>query len=704
MPSENKAESLNYEYESVRTAFDAALGYGADAMPVTSETSRGWMADAFEGYVIAEFCNVFYKVPYTKVETENSETITFSPRSEWTEVERKTEWEEIVKSLKIGSRNNKDDMTTIQGMHDASVRLGASCGSKSLTDEETITFYGKEVKAVKLENGDVKLGGYLVTYGDANDTDVSDMKDFFTKNTDFGKADTATGWFNHRMPVYYNGKSVQYSEPLPDVKLKKDDIGVFAEVVIGARNDYEKAIAELGLAGKLGWSSGTANHLVDRKAMKNGAHEITRWPLGLDASLTPTPAEPKNSAIPLKSLINLAVPEIKKDNKMEMTKEELKELVDGAAKTAVEAIKAAAPAPDTAGVVVTHDEGDTKFESLAENAKAIKNAMSPNGKVDPRLSRLQKQAIKANGANEGTPSEGGYPIEPTLVAEVLKPMHENGPFTSKVRKMPVGNNSNFGYINGIDETSRVAGSRWGGVVGYRLSEAGTLTKSKPAFRRINWELKKYGVLMYATDELLADSSQFAAVARQSAGEELNFMANDDILNGLGVGGPLGVMKSGALITVQRDTASKVLHADILGMWQRLHPRFRGGAEWYINSDVETQLMQLYFSGTTSVLSPYVSYGMDGVMRIMGKPVNVTEFNPSLNTTGDILLANMGEYLFWEKGGIQEATSIHLAFLTDESAFRWIYRCDGQTAEASAITPYKGSNTQSAFVVLGSASA
>ena len=118
MADENKSESLNAEYEMVRSAFDASLGYGADAVPVSSETSRGWMADAFEGYVIAEFGNVFYKVPYTKVETENSETITFSPRSEWTEVERKTEWEEIIKSLKIGARNNKDDKSTIQAMHD----------------------------------------------------------------------------------------------------------------------------------------------------------------------------------------------------------------------------------------------------------------------------------------------------------------------------------------------------------------------------------------------------------------------------------------------------------------------------------------------------------------------------------------------------------------------------------------------------------
>jgi HK97 family phage major capsid protein len=89
---------------------------------------------------------------------------------------------------------------------------------------------------------------------------------------------------------------------------------------------------------------------------------------------------------------------------------------------------------------------------------------------------------------------------------------------------------------------------------------------------------------------------------------------------------------------------------------------------------------------------------------MGKDVVVTEFNPDLNSAGDILLGDFSQYLFWEKGDVQAATSIHIAFLTDEMAFRFIYRADGQTAHYSAITPYQGSTTQSAFVSLGAGSA
>jgi HK97 family phage major capsid protein len=182
------------------------------------------------------------------------------------------------------------------------------------------------------------------------------------------------------------------------------------------------------------------------------------------------------------------------------------------------------------------------------------------------------------------------------------------------------------------------------------------------------------------------------------------MVNDDIFAGLGTGGPQGIMNSGALVSVIRQDLCSVAHADIITMWQHLLPRSRANSEWFINSEVQPCLDQLYFAGTTSVLSPYVGYRPDGVMTLYGRPVNMTEFSKGLGVKGDLLLADMSEFLFWEKGDVQAATSIHIAFLTDEQAFRFIYRCDGKTTYSSAITPYQTSQslTQSSFVTLAAA--
>jgi len=384
---------------------------------------------------------------------------------------------------------------------------------------------------------------------------------------------------------------------------------------------------------------------------------------------------------------------------MDITEEKLKEIVDGAVTKSLDEFKKTLPAPDTSGVSVIHDEADTPFKSAGEQFLAVKKATLSMGQtMHPRLKALN---AKATGATEGVPSEGGYLLDPTISAEVIKPIHETGVFTQYARKLPVGNNSNSGWINGVDETSRATGSRWGGIRGYRLAEGAAITASKPQFKRINWELKKYAILCYATEELMQDAAMFNEVLRVGSMEEINFMANDDLVNGTGIGGPLGVLNSPARIFVARDTASKVLHVDLVTMWQRMLPRFRSNAVWFINSEVEPQLDQIYFTGTTSVLSPYVTYTPEGVMKIKGRPVVVTEFNPALNAAGDILLADFSQYLYWDKTA-QAATSMHVAFTTDEQAFRITYRCDGQTVDSSPITPYKGTNTQSAFVTLGAA--
>jgi HK97 family phage major capsid protein len=253
----------------------------------------------------------------------------------------------------------------------------------------------------------------------------------------------------------------------------------------------------------------------------------------------------------------------------------------------------------------------------------------------------------------------------------------------------------------VNETSRATGSRWGGIVGYRLAEAAQKTASKPAFRRLSWALKKYAVLMYATDELLQDVAMVAEIFRMGAGEELNFMLNDDILNGNGAAGPFGILNSTSLVTVAAaggQGAATFVTENISAMWAALHPRFRGNAAWFVNSEVEPQLDKLSLPSGTGALEPrYVTFGPDGVTRIKGKPVIVTEFNAALGTVGDVVLANLDDYLLWERGP-DFASSIHLRFDYDEQVFRAVYRCDGLPATPK-VTQYKGSLSQSAFVAL-----
>jgi HK97 family phage major capsid protein len=259
-------------------------------------------------------------------------------------------------------------------------------------------------------------------------------------------------------------------------------------------------------------------------------------------------------------------------------------------------------------------------------------------------------------------------------------------------------------VRAVDETSRATGSRWGGIRGYRLAEGGTKTSSLPTWRLIELRLKKYAVLCYATDELLQDTTALAAIINQGAAEELDFMINDDILNGAGNAGPLGILASGALVSVTKEAgqaADTIQIKNIFNMWARMHPRSKSNAVWFINTDVTPQLYALSLSVGTGGMPMYMAPGSlpnapSGAL--LGRPVIETEFNATLGDKGDIVLADMGQYVTIDRD-VQAASSIHVQFVTDETAFRFVYRCDGQPKISSPLTPYKGSGTLSPFVTL-----
>jgi HK97 family phage major capsid protein len=81
------------------------------------------------------------------------------------------------------------------------------------------------------------------------------------------------------------------------------------------------------------------------------------------------------------------------------------------------------------------------------------------------------------------------------------------------------------------------------------------------------------------------------------------------------------------------------------------------------------------------------------------PVIPVEYASTLGVKGDIVLADLSQYLLIDKGGMQSAASMHVRFLNDEMCFRVTYRVDGQPTWNKDLTPFKGTNTLSPFVTL-----
>lgn len=356
------------------------------------------------------------------------------------------------------------------------------------------------------------------------------------------------------------------------------------------------------------------------------------------------------------------------------------------------------------------DEFDPKlsFRTLGEYAMWIRDFTRPGS---PEQSAVNKSvsyfdAIKKapTGMYEMSDPDGGALVPPDFAASVWARVQQNADILGRTTSFTVNGNSLT--IPADSELSRANGSRRGGVLGYWVGEADQYTGSRPKFRKLTMNLHKLTVLTYVTDELIADSATaLESYLTRAAGDEITFKIGDALINGTGAGLPLGVLNATALISVSKETgqaAATLVFENILKMWARMYAPSRANSVWYINQDVEPQLYSLsqaIGTGGVPVYLPPGGLSQGPYGTLFGRPVVPTEFNATLGTVGDIILADYSQYASMTKGGVKSATSMHLRFDYDEVAFKWSFRMDAQPLWQSALTPFKGSNTQSPFIAL-----
>ena len=370
------------------------------------------------------------------------------------------------------------------------------------------------------------------------------------------------------------------------------------------------------------------------------------------------------------------------------------------AEARLKAFKPEIPNAGSGGARVHDNSEDKPFNGLGEIMQSVRNAYVSNFTgVDPRLRKL------SSGANEGISSEGGIFVGSDVSQELFRQVYESSVVAGKCRKIPISGGANGFKGKVLEETSRATGSRLGGVRAYWLGEGDTLTDSKPKFGKWELDLVKLGALMYVTDEQLEDGPQLATLSNEFMTEEMAFLLDDAIINGDGVNKPLGIINGGSFVSQAAEgsqTAATVNLANVTKMLSRVATRSLAKGEFFINSEVFPQLQQMGSTVTSSSQLVYMPPG--GVSAapygtLFGRPITPIEQAAALGTVGDIFFADFSQYALITKGGIKADQSMHLKFLTDEMAFRWIMRVNGQPIQKSAITPYKGSATKSPFVGL-----
>ncbi len=355
-------------------------------------------------------------------------------------------------------------------------------------------------------------------------------------------------------------------------------------------------------------------------------------------------------------------------------------------------------------IVTDNREGDAKrgFYSLGEFMQAVYQADKPGQSLDARLlPHGIGAAAPSTFSNEAAGQDGGFLVPPQFSQEIFKlSLGEDSllPLTDNVEIS--GNSMAFPK----DETTP-----WGtnGIRAYWQGEAASGVPTKPVLGLATLRLKKLMALVPTTDELLDDANALTSYLPQKVALSIRWKANESILFGAGNGIPVGCMNAGAIVTVVKESGQAtqtLVPQNLAKMIARLPPGSFTNAVWIVNNDVLPALFTLSLGNFPIYLPTGLSVGgiqISPYGTLLGRPVFVSQHANSFSSQGDVLLVDLSYYQTITKaGGMQTATSMHLYFDADLTAFRTTFRMDGQSKITSAISPAKGSNTLSPFIQLG----
>lgn len=311
----------------------------------------------------------------------------------------------------------------------------------------------------------------------------------------------------------------------------------------------------------------------------------------------------------------------------------------------------------------------------------------------------------AGHMEESIDSQGGVLVPEQWADEIYHAALEASIVRQRATVLKAGTDSL--KVRKFTETDR-SSSLFGGITFEWVEEREekSASSSKPSLGLLELTPHKLVGGCWVSNELENDYAKFGEFFKFSFGQAQAFIEDDYFLWGTGAGTPLGALhaNNGSLITVTRNAIGFLDWTDIAHMAERLLPRSWESAAWLINPGVIDELLE----ATAPAANQATVLDLNNRL-LWGIPFIVTEKAQAMGTQGDIALCDFahGHYVIADRE-MRIAASRHVevadvGFTTDETFWKIVLRVDGQPLMTNTITPYRGANTLSAFIVLTTAS-
>jgi len=563
---------------------------------------------------------------------------------------------------------------------------------EEIMDEEKNNIHA--LKILSETDDKATIGGLAVVYGG------QDLQgDTFSASTDY-MADHSSD----RMPVLFDHALGEVKNTLGVVtKVEERDAGLWFEAQIDRAKSYAAEVLELIKQGKLGYSTGSVAHLVQRLE-----GHIKRWPI-YELSLTPQPAEPRTLGVDFLKTLGLVVPELPGEGTHAIEGEQPKiadteasVIVSDNVATNTETImsdeiknadtqpepEAQAPEaiqqPDIKALVASamNDiaaDRATESGGILTDAPAAKKVTALGGDHDgidafKHWCKTGEDNYYTKAAlQEGTSTEGGILVPEGLYDRII----------AKRDEASVPHRSGALVINtGLDSVQVPSENATGGFA--LTAEEGAYNQDEPTFTSNVVTVYKFTNETQVSDELLADDqTDLEPFLADMWGRGLAAMYNQYTLVGTGSGEPQGIFAAGggtAGLTLAATGA--ITGAEVVELYHKLGSYYSEGAVWTTRNSTLGAIRGL--QGTQFLFSPTpqgdAPYGDLYSKRVLLSD-QITAMGAGVKC---IAIGNWAFYALVERSGLVVSRNPYLRQATGQVSFFVNARWGGDVLQAEAF--------------------
>jgi HK97 family phage major capsid protein len=527
--------------------------------------------------------------------------------------------------------------------------------------------------------GDNKLGGYGIIF---NHTDLTG--DTFTKNTELGFDRNPIG-----MPVYYAHNVESIKGKIGTVThYDIDDVGVWFELELDKSNKYLDAIQKLASNKRLGLSTGSLPHTLDKDDNGN----IKTWITG-ELSLTVTPAEHKTIGISSIKSLEESEKETMSDERMDALEESMKSYSDK-----IDTIlEMWSNTKDVKSGKVAGNSNENASTSFGGWIKAIKQGDSE--KIAEVYNEHPANHMKVLNTGDGT--EGGYLIPQQFVNTIMTMLERKEIVRPRavVQPIPYGNievpTLDYSQVWAEGQDPNV-----GGMAMYWTAEGAQDTQTEPEFRQITLASHEATTSVPVTNKLLENNATgLETVLMRLFAEMVAYTEDYAYMRGDGVGKPLGVLNAPATMTTDVD-ATGITVANVSDMYVKLMEECIDTAVWLVHPLLYADIMSLN-ADTDAALTFLPDINGRIQPMLFGIPILRSKIMPGNYASGGLMLVDFQKYMIGDDLNMEVALSEHAEFRKRRTLYRCTIRTDGQPMLHTSVPIGPLNNERVSFAVKSS---